>query len=1241
MNNDLLFFGLTIFVLLVFAIVVFLWIRSSDSTSKGNTSSTTKVNPNGTVEKTSGLYIEGIYSNAGLNQRCNPNAKQNQQVLLLPGFQEPAVCKDDYECVKTDSKNLYGICKAKVNTLCGTIFDCVPFSGKDRVYCNNICTTKPYGNVLASCLDKEPFNCDATQGLMCNNVTGSGETDANLDLCYTVFNDPCDSNDDCFGGICFRDESIPGSNAICRCHGNNFQDIKICMYVDGKECQYSQECYGGLCYKQGDSKKGICTSKFLPGNFCEIIGGFDNCLNGFGCDVSSLTKPNVCQPIIKPDNISTLSRPARFGEEGALCVSYNYDGVRNPDLTCNDGLVCNYDFTTSGPPGYPRDTYLQGLGTCAPAKSKLGQVCAAGIGCIEPGICIQDNNGVGYCNRPQYYDNPSVSVDDPLIIFVNNDIMYNLIGNGQSLLNIYPQIVRYNTLFVQLVGGGGGGLFGIQGPTLQAGNYGGGGGGSGGMLGYVGENQTITPGQPYFSYTNTNGTSLYPNTTGIDLTSFTWNNIGLIIGNGGIANTPGGKGGDTILNFSLNSVNVSTILAKGGFNGFGPFNNINGYGGNGYNGGGAGGGGNATTGIGIGGDGNVSIGGQDGYDTDPNQFNVNTGNGGGLGAGKGGTADAKVVGSSDGGGGGAGSGVLFYNSSNILTQTGGNGATALSFGVINALPGMNYTGAGGGGGAVSINSSGNTLIGLSANGGRGYAILKFVNIRKDINYAGNQENIGTLPANGSSGECALGFTSNGKNKVSVAAQEFCIPNTSYTCNTTSINGDGFGTYCMKETPQGRIAVTNSCTVYKVGIFVQIPFVSGEPNDYLGAWHFADLPNGIIPNQNSRLSVFQSMDSTNIYFNKVEILFNVTNGTSTTFWYTSFSTKLIAPLTQGGDELLNFSPTWKNISVKSSSSSNVFNNIQDIKFTPKGNFGLIVNENANINFPFTPGNPVATTTENLAYNRFYIADKTNLNLTLNTLTYTASSKGPMFMNPSANPTTLNPGDINSIPDSTDFNRMLINRGSIYESSINKFTWDIDDVYNQGLVVSFGPGGLAGSPVFNISIAFGINTIDSLSLSPIIPVGDESTYKFPFNLVYTVNTLIGSNINNLTWNSNYDSLRQIISTYYPTSTPYTKSFILEEFAPVSLAMNFNRLQDMEFFDLYYLSKSNQYKYVTVIYDQINKKLLPTESQIAGYLPDVIMKGNSEFVAIGNSPLAAYNITAIGNLDRSMYTIVQTCA
>jgi hypothetical protein len=1217
MNNDLLFFGISIFVLLVFAIVVFFWIRSSDSTSKGNTSSTTKVNPNGTVEKTSGLYVEGIYSNAGLNQRCTPNAKQNQQVLLLPGFQEPAACKDGYDCVKTDSKNLYGVCKAKVNTLCGTVFDCVPFSGTDRVYCNNICTTKPYGNVLASCLDEEPFNCDATKGLMCNNVTGSGETAANLDLCYNVLNEPCDSNDDCFGGICFRDESIPGSNAICRCHGNNVQDIKICMYVDGKECQYNQECYGGLCYKQGDNKKGICISKFLPGKTCEVIAGVDNCLNGFGCDVSSLTKPNVCQPIVKPDNTTTISRPARYGEQGALCVSYNYNGIPDPDLICNDGLVCNYDFTTSGPLSYPRDKYLQGFGICSPPTAKLGQPCSVGAGCLEPGICIQDNNGIGYCNRPQYYDDPSTTTDDPLILFVNNDTIYNFIGNGQSLINAYPQINRYNTLFVQLVGGGGGGMFGTQGPTLEAGNYGAGGGGSGEMIGYIGENQTITTGQPYFSYTNTNGSSLYPNSYGIDLTSFSWNNIALFIGNGGTGSTLG-KGGDTTLLFSLNSVNVKTVTAKGGTNGYGPFNNINGYGGPGYNGGGAGGGGNATTGIGLGGDGNVSIGGQNGYDTDPSLFDVNTGNGGGLGAGKGGTADAKVVGSSDGGGGGAGSGVLYYNSSNVLTQTGGNGATALSSGVTNAISGMNYTGAGGGGGAVSINNSGQTLIAFAGNGGRGYAILKFVNIRKDINYAGNQEKIGTLPANGSSGKCALGFTSNGKNKISVAAKEFCIPNTSYTCNTTSINGDGFGTYCMKQTPQGAVAVTNTCTVYKIGIFVQVPFVSGEPNDYLGAWHFAELPSGIIPNQNSKLSVFQSMDSTNIYFNKVEIIFNVTNGTSTTFWYTSFSTKLIAPLTQGGDELLNVSPTWKNITVKSSSSSNLFNYIQDIKFTPKGDIGIIVNENTDINFPFTPGNPTASSTENLSYNRVYIVNKSNLNLTLNTLTYTASSKGPMFMNPNSTPSTT-PGDPDSIPDKTSFDNMIINKTKL-------FVWDIDDLYNQGFVMAFNVITNVTKPYFFVVNITNLVDKDTMSLF------NSGMGSLPNNVFYTTNTLVGANLENLTWDE-YGANKNTVNTNYPNLSQTRQIFLQENSRQLSLGMNFNRLQDMEFYDFYYIVQGNQYIYVTVIYDQINKKLISTESQIAGYIPDLIYKNTS------NQP--TYKFTAIGNLDRSMYTIVQTCA
>ena len=89
MNNDRLFFGLTIFVLIVFTVVIFLWVRTS---GKGYTPANAPVQTTNTLgisnitnpQETNNL--QGIYALAGLNQRCDPNAKS--EVLKDENYDE-------------------------------------------------------------------------------------------------------------------------------------------------------------------------------------------------------------------------------------------------------------------------------------------------------------------------------------------------------------------------------------------------------------------------------------------------------------------------------------------------------------------------------------------------------------------------------------------------------------------------------------------------------------------------------------------------------------------------------------------------------------------------------------------------------------------------------------------------------------------------------------------------------------------------------------------------------------------------------------------------------------------------------------------------------------------------------------------------------------------------------------------------------------------------------------------------
>jgi hypothetical protein len=1241
MNNDKLFLALSIFVLIVFTVVIFLWVRTSGQAYTPADIPQTKTGPVGITDITNPVEtnnLQGIYAYAQLNQRCDPNATP-QVTNLLPGFFPVPPCAPGLECIVTNNGVTTGFCKATLGTRCGTIYDCAPrsmYTGPtgttgtcdsvgniilgptgvtgatgtcvtEPVYCNNVCTLQPYGNLLAACRDESPFNCDATQGLVCNNVKATGDKAASNQNCYQVLNEPCATNLDCYGGICFKDESIVGSQSVCRCHGDNPIDTKICMYVDGKPCKYNQECYGGLCYKTGDNTTGICVSKFLPGETCVLVGGIDNCLTGFGCDLLSSTK--TCQPIKKPDAPGQLTIPAQLGKAGALCTSYNYNGTADPYLPCDDGLSCNYDLTLSGPPGYAKLSYLQGLGICTRPTAKLGQSCGLGTACLDPGVCIQNNDGVGICSRAQYLDTLT-----PLTVYINNSVLYSIIGSGQSLLTYLPNIANYNTLSIQLVGGGGAGAIGFQGTPPTTGNFGGGGGGSGEVIGYIGNDPATVSPNPYYSYTDPNPDGLTPIPYQIDLTSFDWDDVNVVIGTGGIGGIYGSSvstdGNDTILTFKKGLSSVLTVTAKGGKAGVQPIGNSNGVGGAGFNGGGAGAGGNNLISESIGGAGQITFGGQNGNGTYLFSGGQDGGKGGGLGGGRGGNSQVDTLGFSEGGGGAGGSCVNYYEfevSKNkyVLKPTGGNGGIANGSSIIPGTNGRDFTGGGSGGGALTGVFP--YVAANPGNGAKGYAILKFYNLVKDINYVGNTENIGTLPANGSTGKCSTGFQSNGKNVISPSLKEFCIPDSGYTCNTSSINTGG--TFCMN----GSSAVSGACTEFKLGVFIQVPYVTDEtyPNDYLGAWHFINLPVGFTPTNKTRLSVYQTIDPTNIYFNQTQVILKQQNGSSgsggTKFYYTSFSTKAISP---NGDKQVNLTVSW-NLITLTCLGGNSLKFIQDIKFLSSGNVGVVVNESTTINIPFTPGNPVATSSQVWSYNRAYICNGP-VNTMTNTLSYTGSSNGPVFC------FGVDPA---SIPNLTAFDNMLINKAT-------NFVWDIDDTFNNGIAMAFVNG--TSNLIFTEPLTGGINSITIINPSG-ISVDSTVGNSIVKNLAYTVNGIVGANINNLFWDQKIGAKNRVYG-YYPNFADKRFVNLQENGNELSIGLNFNRLQDMEFFDFYYIDQDNQYKYVTAIYNPTTTLINTVESQLAGYIPDLLYQNTSG--------QATYTTTAIGNMDRSMYTIVQTC-
>jgi hypothetical protein len=1309
MNSDILYVILMIIVVLILIGLIYFWIKSSNKQIKTGTPGS---NASGSGSLNS-LY-SGVYDPSHINQRCSDGTGPNITLsVFLPGFNTPPPCAEGFSCIKVNPESdPYGYCKAKLGSKCNTVYDCAPIGASlgptgllgQTVFCNNVCSNRITGDLLTGCTNKKitnatgtiEFKCDASQNLVCNNVTKPP-----TNSCFSKYLSSCSSDDDCLGGVCYAPtENGVKKPSVCYCPSIDSNiNLQVCVYIDGQRCKYNQECYGGVCQKDGTSDFGICQSRYLPGKPCELgPNGEDACLQGYGCAPFAPGLGNICQPLVlRPSGIQD---PAITNSIGSLCTDYNVYSAIGPSgpvgpesiypiLTCDNGLICNYNFSTRVPVGSPNVDYLKGFGTCQQPLAKIGQACNNTAACMYPGICIQDETGVGICSRPQYFNE-----SESMTIYVNNPTEEGIAFAGYtgSILS------TFNTLMVQLVGGGGGGQYGTFGAT---GFYGGGGGGSGEILGYIPAddyNFDISPGNTgTFQYKNTNVDGVYPNPYIIDLESFEWDTIKVQLGAGGNGSIetlagfiPATNGGSTILTFmNGGSPAMQPLVVNGGIAGGDPLPAIpisNGVGGTGFNGGGAGSGGSSTTDVSEGGPADLANGGQAGEFTKGlNNSSKYNGNGGGIGGGTGKNPKYPLnFGTSAGGGGGGGTSVN-YLLNGVKTQTGGNGSISTTFSGIDSTPGYMYTGAGGGGGSMF---QGN-IAKNGANGGNGYAILQFSKVYKDVNYAGQENPTVVAPPSGSSGQCTLGFKSNGLYQITgngqsvftgttgttgptggtifiqytgttgatgSAGAEFCIPEQYYTCNTYNPGFIG-GSLCMNN---NNTLATGVCGTNSIGIFIPIP-----PNitakkgsvviESFGKWHFLNLPNQTDPasvfNANSSISVFQLPGDdlypvTRLIYHPFNDTYNSQTQVSTFFYYTEFSVKDISP--NNPLNKLQITPQWYKILVQSSGTT-ILNSIADIKFTTGGNFGMIINENGGINFPFIPGNGSAGPPTSLPYYRIYSSNFSNLSLnsvnSTGTLTYPASNKGPMFCG-SGFPN----GDLISYGNPTLFNGMYMNNVSFVSIGktirpYDKFIWDIDDTYNKSVCICFKDLVSPTSKYFIFSGSFitDVNELNQLSTTAfqgdfaITGFSSEIIVELPRSLKFYTDSYSPSSNNSYkyVWEQrNATNSGNEVIVFYDLITLASVIKLQEIAQEQSIIFSFNRLNDLALFDFYYASANDEFKYVT---SNINTSTSTVEYnsnelQVPGYLPTFMTTNTTQSV---------FNFLAMGNLDRSMYAIVNTCS
>lgn len=281
--------------------------------------------------------IQGDYSQAGLNQKCIPGSSGNSNTtLLLPSYYEPQPCGFGLTCVVGNSALEYGNCKAVKGFTCNNIYDCAP-SSTELIYCmGGICTGET-GGVFGS---------------VCGEA---GQTGASF-TCITSL-----------GLSCYQNK---------------------CIYIDGEPCMYDSQCVGGVCTLiNGTGNTGECVSQIQPGQNCVT----DYCTQGFGCDFSDGT-PGICEPLYKGN--SGIVEPRQTGEYGALCSIPLYPNPNNPVLTCNSGLICNFDASTFTSTVY---TGLTGYGLCDFPTKTASAVCDSVSGaCIPTNVCY-----AGICQAPR------------------------------------------------------------------------------------------------------------------------------------------------------------------------------------------------------------------------------------------------------------------------------------------------------------------------------------------------------------------------------------------------------------------------------------------------------------------------------------------------------------------------------------------------------------------------------------------------------------------------------------------------------------------------------------------------------------------------------------------------------------------------------------------------------------------------------------------------------------------------
>lgn len=1151
--------------------------------------------------------VTGFYSAAPINNRCSI-APITDPTTLLPSFNLPSNCDENYTCVQNGTPdNPFGYCKVpitenlglKTNYICNTVFDCAPstISG-EIVYCNGTCqvttltdwnskSPNTYGGLYSFC----DFNTPCNNGLICSNVLNNFSTS--------------------YGECLIKD----GGSLLCN-NGNE----QGC-------CTSDEQCLGGKCdFNRGTGDYGLCISRAAPAEFCDI----NYCQSGFGCDFSqSQSFKNLCQPLIGSTN-SLTTVPVEYGKLNSFCRIGTVSGSGDY-MSCDSGFICNFDISINGTKNYPPSLYptLLGIGQCVANNVSVNESCSATTGCEAPLVC---NNGI--CEAPNYLLSggpPYTLVEDINYCgpeYISSSTNYPVNGSSGNCLNGYTCV---NTSMTGLLSdsdfcvavGETPTAIGLcnrsNDPTQKYGNFCGNTGGGTGCTGrYIG---VFLQGNGYLGVWRF---IELPNQTGVNQvnanskisvyqTVSTSNNIdypvtkiiffpNVIVGDNFFFYTEFSTynidpNGANNLKYSPDwfKINVSMNAAH---NHLSPNQKV--YINNSIT--------EATWNTGV-----TYSSLNYPYDTISYQL-VGGGGGGG-----GGTDGNGAIPDYGGGGGGSGNIIGYVGGSNstfnyylpvdlIPTIATANLSTLIGTDLISVTLGI-----GGSGGPAAVKTK-------APDGGNGSnTILYLKGVLTDQATGG----MGGIGADGdNSGEGGDGYNGGGGGS---GGSSFKPGGSGVTTNggengitaTSSIAGNGGGINYTVVPP----------ATYATGGTTSTGSNDGDSYGGGGGGGTAvyDSSNPITGGTGAQANRFapdvnssQGVDYTGAgggggaYFGDSGTAFDGSAGGK-------------------GYAILDFYFANQGALV----------NLLDIKFTPAGNFALFVEEEMPINFPFIPGSSNTGGTLE-TYKRIYWESIYTLQLPSDssnpgTLIYTASQYGPMFCNSSATPSSGNPGDYNSIADDTALGNMYFNNSSSYYNS-DTFVWDIDDLYNNSIVVGFKENTTGSDFIFfsktvtNSGGNFLLNDVTDLtSAITISPVGTYPNYVKYFtdfttthsdsNFLYNYNIVIGLNTQNVL---------KVNSASSTLPNPYIVNIELGD--PLTFAMSFSRYGTLNNFIYYYMDSNGQIK--TSLVNRNKSGVVSDESQVYGYAP-------IEISNYDNTKCQMMGLTAMGNIDNSLYALIETCS